>query len=237
MLIAAERLFARDGTTGVSLRAIAREAGQRNTGAVHYYFGSREGVIEAIFEFRAAGIDKARTEALDAIPSHLRGSERVRAVVAAIVVPFAEQAEASSMESHYPRFVAQLIQSEDEIAHRIWRARFSGSIESAYARLAEALPQVPAAVLQHRFATLFRLAVYATADLDRGFERSRPPAGHDAQRRLQIENVIDMLAAAVAAPLSEALRDAATKGSLARPTRPGSLSRVFRRPNGNSGES
>ena len=59
LLRVAERLFAQRGTAGVSLREIAREAGQRNTGAVHYHFGSREGVIEAIFALRAAEIDRA----------------------------------------------------------------------------------------------------------------------------------------------------------------------------------
>src|SRR5690606_28144358 len=89
LLSVAERLFAQRGTAGVSLREIAREAGQRNTGAVHYHFGSREGVIAAIFALRASEIDRERSRMLAAIPEQAGTAERVRAVIRAIVFPFA----------------------------------------------------------------------------------------------------------------------------------------------------
>ena len=41
----AEQLFAAHGVDGVSLRQITREAGQRNTTALQYHFGSRDGLL------------------------------------------------------------------------------------------------------------------------------------------------------------------------------------------------
>ncbi|GAA4139455.1 hypothetical protein GCM10022416_25760 [Actinomadura keratinilytica] len=49
MLAAAERLFLAKGVDQVSVRAINAEAGL-NPGAVHYHFGSREGLVLALLE-------------------------------------------------------------------------------------------------------------------------------------------------------------------------------------------
>jgi AcrR family transcriptional regulator len=49
LLEAASRLFAEDGVSGVSLRRIAEEAGV-TPAMVHYYFGSKEGLYDALLE-------------------------------------------------------------------------------------------------------------------------------------------------------------------------------------------
>ena len=54
LVLAAERLFALHGIDGVSLRQIASEAGSANNSAVHYHFGSKEGLIGAIFRLSVA---------------------------------------------------------------------------------------------------------------------------------------------------------------------------------------
>lgn len=48
LISAAERLFAERGVDGVSLREITREANQRNTTALQYHFGDRDGLVRAI---------------------------------------------------------------------------------------------------------------------------------------------------------------------------------------------
>lgn len=48
LMAAAERLFAERGIDGVSLREITREANQRNTTALQYHFGDRDGLVRAI---------------------------------------------------------------------------------------------------------------------------------------------------------------------------------------------
>ena len=44
------RLFAQQGVEAVSLRTINTEAGSKNKSAVQYHFGSKLGILEAIFE-------------------------------------------------------------------------------------------------------------------------------------------------------------------------------------------
>src|SRR3546814_8146356 len=60
ILQAAEDCFGEHGIDAVSLRQIAIAAGQGNTAAVQYHFGSKEGLLEAIFQHRLPAIDQRR---------------------------------------------------------------------------------------------------------------------------------------------------------------------------------
>lgn len=62
----AERLFADGGINGVSLREIAARAGQKNHFAVQYHFGSREGLVQAIFDTRMLEMEPERGRMLAA---------------------------------------------------------------------------------------------------------------------------------------------------------------------------
>lgn len=50
LVTAAICLFAERGFHGLSLRAVAEAAGAKNTAAVHYHFGDREGLLRACLE-------------------------------------------------------------------------------------------------------------------------------------------------------------------------------------------
>ncbi len=65
MILAAEILFAREGIDGVSLRRVASAAGQGNHHAVQYHFGSRDGLVQAIFDYRMAQMDARRLRMFD----------------------------------------------------------------------------------------------------------------------------------------------------------------------------
>ena len=51
LLLVAVRLFAERGVEAVSMRTINSEAGTKNKSAVHYHFGNKAGILEAIFEW------------------------------------------------------------------------------------------------------------------------------------------------------------------------------------------
>lgn len=65
LLIAAEKLFAEQGVGTVSLRKIMTQA-NANVASIHYYFGSKEKVLEAIFEKHGAELNSERHRLLDA---------------------------------------------------------------------------------------------------------------------------------------------------------------------------
>lgn len=103
----AEALMAEHGIGGVSLRAIMAEAGV-NSAALHYHFGSRDGLIAAILGRGGKGINLRRRELLEEIES--RGAPPcVDDVIDVIVDPMTEflRAEGEAGRRFF-RFVARL---------------------------------------------------------------------------------------------------------------------------------
>lgn len=86
LLAAAKKLFLERTPDQVSVRAVNAEAGL-NPGAVHYHFGSREGLIAALLE------EEMRPLWTDRMAQLLHGvnaAPSVRELVVALVEPFAE---------------------------------------------------------------------------------------------------------------------------------------------------
>ncbi|WP_030173380.1 TetR/AcrR family transcriptional regulator [Spirillospora albida] len=90
LLGAAERLFLEKGPDRVSVRAINAAAGL-NPGAVHYHFGSRDGLIAALLERELLPIWAGRLGAIsERAEAEGEVSFTVEDLVAAIVEPFDE---------------------------------------------------------------------------------------------------------------------------------------------------
>jgi AcrR family transcriptional regulator len=75
ILEAAEKLFATEGYHGTSIRAITKKAGV-NLASVNYHFGSKEALLEALFEDRFGALNRERRERLESILSTSRATGR-----------------------------------------------------------------------------------------------------------------------------------------------------------------
>jgi AcrR family transcriptional regulator len=64
LMDAAERLIATRQGAGVSDRAIIHEAGQHNNSAITYHFGSRSGLLDAVWHRRLQRVSSRRDELL-----------------------------------------------------------------------------------------------------------------------------------------------------------------------------
>ena len=74
IILAAERLFGDKGIDAVSLRQINIAAGQKNSSATHYHFGNKETLINAIYDYRMASVNRRRLALLEA--ADLDGNRR-----------------------------------------------------------------------------------------------------------------------------------------------------------------
>ncbi len=154
LLEAAEGLIAARGVDGVSVRAVNTAAGA-NVAAVHYHFGSKEALVDAVLTRRMGELTERRIRLLDDLAHEHRPS--VRSVVAALVLPIAEFAsDPEGPGRTYVRFLAAL-----DAAGDAWRLRMGEAFAPQYAHveraLERALPDVPAPVVS------FRLGLVSTA--------------------------------------------------------------------------
>src|ERR1043165_6210838 len=78
----AERLFSEHGFTGTSVRDIAQEA-NINLAMVSYYFGSKDKLLEAIFEHRSEKIRTTLEHLLN--DKMMEPSEKIEKVIDAFV--------------------------------------------------------------------------------------------------------------------------------------------------------
>lgn len=110
IILTAERLFAEGGINGVSMREIASKAEQGNHYAVQYHFGSREGLVQAIFDHRMLEMEPVRGQMLEDLRD--RGlTDDARAIMEVVLLP---QLELDGGDNRsYGAFLSQfLLQSQ-----------------------------------------------------------------------------------------------------------------------------
>lgn len=86
ILDSAEELFARHGLYGVTVRNVADHAGA-DQALIHYYFGTKRGMFDAVFERRAGGINAARMAAMDAYVAKVGDKVTVEGAIGAFLQP------------------------------------------------------------------------------------------------------------------------------------------------------
>ena len=89
LIEAAERLFSQRGIDAVSLAEITTEAQLNNTGAVHYYFGGRDELLDAIADEHRVEIDRRRDELLDVLEA--TGDTTTESLARALIQPLVDQ--------------------------------------------------------------------------------------------------------------------------------------------------
>jgi AcrR family transcriptional regulator len=169
LLSIAERLFAERGVENVALTQIVAQSSQRNRSAVHYHFGSREGVLTAVLNRRLAPLNARREALIEALPQR----PSVAAIVRATIAPLGLAVVEAPWGPDYLSLVAQVrfrptlfgaVTVEDE--------HLSG-LRRCHRLLAAAAPQLPDALLHQRLAWLTDSVVFALA---RWVRDTPPPA-------------------------------------------------------------
>ena len=86
ILDAAEQLFSRHGFYGVTVRQVAVECGV-DTALIHYYFGAKRELFDAVFARRAEILNGARAEAMRAYQAAHPGDMTAEGVIEAFIGP------------------------------------------------------------------------------------------------------------------------------------------------------
>lgn len=166
ILEVAERLFAEYGMSGVGLRAISTEA-QVNLASIAYHFGSKDGLLEALFAQRAAPIAQERLRLLAKCYE-----VSARPELEDILDAFLRPALVLGVERQFggPAFVklrARLATEPKALSRKILSRAFNDSSRKFIDALADALPELPRADVEWRFHFMLGAMFYTMADSGR----------------------------------------------------------------------
>jgi len=204
LLEKAESLIAEFGVEGVSPRQIGAAIGSANNNVVAYHFGSKEGLITAIYHHRLPAIEARRADLLAELDADGRGSE-VAGLMDALWRPLFEQRNEDGRHT-YAAFLAGLARSG-----WAWTRYSLGKdylvVNAIVERIEATVPPAVGPVLRDRLIATAAMVSNSLAAMDRQrSDRADADQGGSALRTQEAEfrDLVLMAAAALAAPLDPA---------------------------------
>ncbi|MYV99074.1 TetR family transcriptional regulator [Streptomyces sp. SID3343] len=200
MIEAAERLFAERGINGVSLREIGAQAGQRNTAAARYHFGSKETLVDAVFRHRMEPVNARRLAMLDELTEAGREHD-VRGLVEAFLFPLAETLGEPGKPSWYLRFCVHAGFVAGTAARDLAREEWTRGIYTVRERLFDLNASLPPRIRDDRWVLLSSYLTHALADREMAmhYPGTRPVSDRD----VFLAGLTDTAVALFLAPVSD----------------------------------
>lgn len=171
LLVTAEKLFGQHGLDGVSLRQISVAARHANSSAVHHHFGSKAGLIQAVYEMRLPMIEAARKAHLDRLL--IQPQISFEDLIGALLLPIILMPELE--RETYSRFMLALMPlplAEQPFFITQFNSPASAEINR---RIMNFWPDMPADVIERRFRLAANTFLIAVAYPEPPKVRQHPP--------------------------------------------------------------
>jgi AcrR family transcriptional regulator len=200
VLAVAERLFAERGLDAVSIRDIIAAAGA-NLGAINYHFGTKDRLIEAVFERRLIPSARERLQALEAVEKSAgKRAPGLEAVLEAIFRPVVEEAmDPRRGGTTFGRLMARSLVDPHPVMERVMHSHFTPLVKRFDAALMRAMPSLAPGDVFWRMHLLIGGLHHSLLLLGR-----KPPPGAPAlnlEPETYIRRIVAFAAAAFRAPL------------------------------------
>ncbi|MGE3147617.1 MAG: TetR/AcrR family transcriptional regulator [Pseudorhodoplanes sp.] len=190
VLLAAEKLFAKNGYNGAGMREIAREA-EANVAALHYHFGSKQALLCELLQLRGAPIAKQRMERLAEMRKS--GPLDLPSVLRAFLEPaFLDDPSGPLNHSPYAELRARLSFESEAITRQVLSEIFDESSRAYIAAIAECLPGLPEEDLYFKFHFMLSTMFYAMLNTGRVTELSGGKTDTSDPRKL-LDHLIPFL--------------------------------------------
>jgi AcrR family transcriptional regulator len=211
LLDAAEQLMGSRGVDSVSLREIRIAAGQRNTSALQFHFGDRDGLLRAMAERHIPRLEAIEHALYVAMVDDGREND-VRSLVEILVRPNAEYLREGPSARSWIKISAQLLASPERSLTDFYD-NLPAETLSAGAALHDHLSQtLPRAVALERIITVSQASMHLCADRARLEDAQGAGRKHLAIDDF-VENFVDMAYGALTAPARSARPEQTVTGS------------------------
>lgn len=167
ILDAAERLFMTHGYEATSMRMLTTAAGV-NLAAVNYHFGSKEGLMQAVFRRRLAWVNAERLRLLDAMEAEaggklLRPSRILEAFFGTLLAIGEDEARGGTV---FLKLLGRTLTEPAEFIRAYFADEYGEVVERYKAALYAALPDTPKEEIAWRFHFMLGATSYAIAGTD-----------------------------------------------------------------------
>ncbi len=189
LIAEAERLFAEQGIWKVRVQDIVAAAGQKNSSALSYHFGSRSGVLDAILREHGEPIDQDRGEVWASLDD-----DHTPALIEALVQPLTRRLATDSGRC-YLRIVAQL--SADFSRWDFDPTHVPANLNAILRLLRDRSSAADKAQRDERVLGMIQLMTASLAERARRIEAGDPLATQD---HVYAANLVDMLTGIIEAP-------------------------------------
>lgn len=160
LLEAAERLFAKEGLSRTSLRAITCEAGV-NVAAVHYHFGSKDELLVELLRRRIQPMNEERLARLAEIESRAEAAPPPLAdVIRAFVEPAFRFRNEMSGQEELGRLFGRLYAEPEQVLESTLQEIFADTAVRFRAAFGNSLPQLTEEEIDWRFHFLVAVLVH-----------------------------------------------------------------------------
>ncbi len=149
ILDSAEYLFARKGFHNTSLRAITGRAGV-NLAAVNYHFGSKEALLEAVFQRRLVPLNKVRRQNLEVVRETARQEGRLPGVkesLRAFIEPTLAFPKSGTGAEDFIILVGRAMSDPDDTVRDVFIRHIAPLFHLLFDTLCEALPELSTDIL------------------------------------------------------------------------------------------
>ncbi len=185
VLDTAELLFAEQGVEAVSLRAINAAAGV-SPGVLHYHFGNRQSLIEALIDRRMHGLMAQRHALLTPLLQLQQPS--LEAVIRALISPLAELAlNGGDTGQRYIQFIAKLYAERSVILDKVSSQYTQTTTAHFPALIKKACPALSRSSINWRLAMANSTALQTLAEL------SLPPRAWQQENRKSPDQQVEEL--------------------------------------------
>jgi AcrR family transcriptional regulator len=201
LLDVTEQLFAERGVNRVSLREVRIASGARNTAAIQFHFGDRDGLLKALTDRHMPKLAEIQEHLYEQVLAS-DDPENARSLVEVLVRPACDYLMLGTSERMWVQIMGNLAALPDLHVKEMISVTPEAGKQAATVLRRQLRRNLPAAVVQERMLIVQQASLHLSADRARLLDD--PATGRTLSTQGKFTgNLVDMLTAALFAPIGE----------------------------------